>query len=81
MPKFIDHHSDLKLPPEAIRQLADTAKSAKHNEFGVRVLNIFHNPDGKVYCFLEAPSVEAVHKYHEVMGVDCGDVHKVDTLL
>jgi hypothetical protein len=42
---------------------------------------LFHNPDGKVYCLLEAPDEEAVRLHHAALGVPCGDVHEVQSLL
>lgn len=50
MPQFTDFHDDLKLPPEAIEQIAADARNAKPDQFGVRQLELYHNADGKVYC-------------------------------
>jgi hypothetical protein len=69
------------LPGEAIEQITRDTKDAKADEFGVRQVELFHNPDGKVYCLLEAPDAEAVRKHHEAIGVPCGDVHEVSGLL
>lgn len=80
MPKFMDYHPDLKLPKEAIDQIATDAKSAKADQFGVRQIDLFHNSDGQVYCLLDAPDAEAVRKHHEALGVPCGDVHPVAAL-
>jgi hypothetical protein len=80
MPKFMDFHADLKLPPEAIRQFAETVRRGQYNEFGVRVLDVYHNAEGKVYCFLEAPDAEAVRQHHASLGVPCGEVHEVKSL-
>jgi hypothetical protein len=81
MPTYMDFHDDLQLPDEAIRQIAQDTKGEKVDEFGVRQVELFHNPDGKVYCLLEAPDAEAVRKHHEALGVPCGDVHEVSGLL
>jgi hypothetical protein len=81
MPQFMDFHGDLKLPDEAIQQIAKDTKDEKADEFGVRQVELFHNPDGKVYCLLEAPDAEAVRKHHAALGVPCGDVHEVSGLL
>ena len=81
MPQFMDFHDDLKLPDEAIRQITTDTKEQKSDKFGVRQIELFHNPDGKVYCLLEAPDAEAVRKHHEALGVPCGDVHEVSSLL
>ncbi len=76
----MDFHPDLKLPDEAIRQLRDDAANKKYDEFGVRQVELYHNPEGHIYCLLEAPDAEAVRKHHEAIGVSCGDVHEVESL-
>ena len=81
MPKFMDYHEHLQLPAEAIEQITKDTKNAKADEFGVRQVELFHNPEGQVYCLLEAPDADAVRKHHEAIGVPCGDVHEVATLL
>lgn len=81
MPQFMDFHDDLKLPDQAIQQITTDTKEQKSDEFGVRQVELFHNPDGKVYCLLEAPDAEAVRKHHEALGVPCGEVHEVSGLL
>jgi hypothetical protein len=81
MPQFMDYHDDLKLPAEAIDQITQDTKDKKADQFGVRQVELFHNPDGKVYCLLEAPDAEAVRQHHAALGVDCGEVHEVSGLL
>jgi hypothetical protein len=81
MPRFMDYHDDLRLPAEAIDQITNDTKEEKTDEFGVRQIELFHNADGKVYCLLEAPDADAVRRHHEALGVPCGDVHEVRTLL
>ena len=81
MPTYMDFHDDLKLPGEAIEQITQDTRDEKADEFGVRQVELFHNPDGKVYCLLEAPDADAVRKHHEALGVPCGDVHEVSSLL
>ena len=81
MPQFMDFHDDLKLPEQAIQQITKDAKEQNSDEFGVRQVELFHNPDGKVYCLLEAPDADAVRKHHEALGVPCGEVHEVSGLL
>ena len=81
MPQFMDFHDDLKLPEDAVQQIAREARGHKADEFGVRQLELFHNADGKVFCLLEAPSAEAVRHHHAALGVPCGDVHEVSGIL
>ncbi len=81
MPTFMDFHENLNLPSEAIEQITQDTKDRKADEFGVRQLELYHNTDGKVYCLLEAPDAEAVRKHHAALGVQCGDVNEVQSLL
>jgi hypothetical protein len=81
MPTFMDFHDDLKLPDEAVLQITKETKEHKVDKFGVRQVELFHNPDGKVYCLLDAPDAEAVRHHHEALGLSCGDVHEVKSLL
>jgi hypothetical protein len=81
MPKFMDFHPDLKLPKEAVDQITADTKAEKADQFGVRQIELFHNAHGQVYCLLEAPDAEAVRKHHEALGVPCGEVHAVNSLL
>jgi hypothetical protein len=81
MPKFMDYHDDLRLPAEAIQQIAQGTKDGAADQFGVRQLELYHNPDGKVYCLLEGPDEEAIRNHHAALGVPCAQVHQVDSLL
>jgi hypothetical protein len=81
MPRFMDYHGDLKLPPEAIEQIAQGTRDGVSDEFGVRQIELYHNADGKVYCLLEAPDEDAVRRHHAALDVPCGEVHQVDSLL
>jgi hypothetical protein len=77
----MDYHEELKLPDEAIAQITQETKDKKTDQFGVRQVELYHNPDGKVYCLLEAPNADAVRSHHEALGVPCGEVHEVSGLL
>lgn len=81
MPRFMDFHDDLRLPPEAIDQIGQGARAGETDEFGVRQVELFHNPDGKVYCLLEAPDEEAVRRHHAALDVPCGEIHRVESLM
>jgi len=81
MPKFMDFHDDLALPSETIEQLRKETIDGAVDEFGVRQIELFHNPSGKVYCLLEAPNATAVRSHHAALGISCGDVHEVSGLL
>jgi Protein of unknown function (DUF4242) len=81
MARFMDFHEDLKLPQEAIDQITQETRDGATDEFGVRQVELYHNADGKVYCLLEGPDEEAVRKHHEALGLSCGDVHAVSSLL
>jgi len=77
----MDYHDDLKLPAAAIEQIAQGTRDGAGDEFGVRQLELYHNDDGKVYCLLEGPDEQAIRDHHAALGVACGDVHQVDSLL
>jgi hypothetical protein len=77
----MDFHEDLKLPAEVILQLTQETKDHKSDEFGVRQVELFHNAGGKVYCLLEAPDADAVRAHHAALGVPCGEVNEVTSLL
>ncbi|HEY7325899.1 MAG TPA: nickel-binding protein [Streptosporangiaceae bacterium] len=81
MPRFMDFHDDLKLPTEAIEQIAEETRLGKTDAFGVRQIELYHNPDGKVYCLLEGPDEDAILRHHAALGVPCGDVHQVSSLM
>jgi hypothetical protein len=69
MPKFMDFHENLKLPQEAIDQIAQGTRDGATDEFGVQQVELYHNPDGKVYCLLEGPDEDAIRKHHEALDV------------
>jgi hypothetical protein len=77
----MDFHDHLELPDEAIQQITQETKAGTADQFGVRQIELYHNPEGKVYCLLEAPDAAAVRSHHEALGVDCGEVHEVAGLL
>ena len=81
MPRFMDFHDDLKLPAEAIEQIAEGTREGTADQFGVRQIELYHNADGKVYCLLEGTDEDAIRKHHEALGVPCSEVHQVDSLL
>jgi hypothetical protein len=80
MPRFMDFHDDLKLPQEAIEQIADDARNGRADQFGVRQIELYSNSDGKVYCLLDGPDENAIRHHHAAFGVPCGDVHQVNSL-
>jgi hypothetical protein len=80
MPLFMDYHEDLKLPAEAIAQIADDTRNARADQFGVRQVELYHNSDGKVYCLLDGPDENAIRQHHAALGVSCGEVHQVSGL-
>ena len=80
MPKYIDFHPTLKLPPEVVRQTAAAIKAGQPDQLGVKPLQMFYNKDGAVFCYVEAPNEEAVHKYHAAAGVSVeGRIVEVET--
>ena len=80
MALFMDFHEDLKLPAEAIAQIANDTRAGRADQFGVRQVDLYHNPGGTVYCLLEGPDEDAIRAHHAALGVPCGDVHQVTPL-
>ena len=80
MPRYMDFHQDLKLPAEAIEQIAKDTRNATADQFGVRQVELYHNADGNVYCLLDGPDEDAIRQHHAALGVPCGDVHEVNGL-
>ena len=81
MPLFMDFHDDLKLPAEAIADIAQGTRDGAKDEFGVRQVELYHNDEGKVYCLLEGPDAESIRKHHAALDVPCADVVEVQSLL
>jgi Protein of unknown function (DUF4242) len=80
MAGFLDFHEDLKLPAEALAQIAEDARHARADRFGVRQVELYHNPGGKVYCLLDGPDEDAIRQHHAALSVPCGEVQQVDSL-
>jgi hypothetical protein len=80
MPRFMDYHDDLKLPAEAIAQIAEDTRSAQAYQLGVRQIELYHNARGKVYCLPDGPDEQAIREHHAALGMPCGDVHEVHSL-
>jgi hypothetical protein len=81
MPMFMDFHEDLKLPAEMIAKLAEDARNETADQFGVRQVELFHNPAGNVYCLLDGPDEEAIRQHHAAHGVPCAAIRPVSSLL
>jgi Protein of unknown function (DUF4242) len=69
MPRFTDFHDDLKLPAEAIEQIAARTQAGATDEFGGRQIELYHNAGGKVYCLLQGPDEEAIRKHHQARSI------------
>ena len=76
MPKFIDSHPLKGTKPETLKKLQNAPK----DEFGVTHLNlIFSEEEDRCYCFLEAPTKEAIEKHHHKMGFECDYILEVNS--
>ena len=74
MPQFLDHHkSPGPPPPEMVSQVEADLKAGGHADAatGVKAISWLYN-DSEQWCIVEAPSADAVHKYHEAMGMNLG---------
>ena len=74
MPKFIDVHEMKPFTAEQLKELQE----APPDEFGVTHHDILYNEEeNRIYCVLDAPNAEAVHKHHKKAGIKCEFVHEV----
>lgn len=82
MPKYLDHHKSVNMPPEAAKKAAQDAKARRADKFGVIGINAFVSKN-ETWCLTEAPNAEAVHKSHEGYGIKMGkgDVTEVTSLV
>jgi hypothetical protein len=70
MPHYLDHHlTNPDMPPELVALIMQRLESGQPDEFGERGLQVFIGPD-QTYCHTEAPSVEAVCKSHQALGIN-----------
>ena len=61
MPKFIYAHPMEPFAADELHKL----QNAPPDEFGVTHHDIlFSKADNKIYCVLDAPNAEAIHKHH-----------------
>ena len=56
MPQFMDFHEDLKLPPEAIAQIADETRQGRADEFGVRQVELYPTRRGRCTACSKGPT-------------------------
>ncbi len=88
MARFMDFHDDPKLPAEVVTRIAEETRNAKTDRFGVRQIELYHNPTesvlparrGRTALHLHPRRQEAIRRRHAALGVPCGDVHQVDSL-
>ncbi len=74
MPKFIDTHP---MEPFTVDVLNE-AQKAPADKFGVTHHDIlFSEKDNKIYCVLDAPNLEAIHKHHAKAGIKRDWIHEV----
>ena len=74
MPKFIDSHP---MTPFTAKELS-ALQNAPADEFGVTHHDIlFSEEENRIYCVLDAPNSDAVHRHHEKAGIACEFVHEV----
>jgi hypothetical protein len=78
MPRYLDHHpTNPNMPPEIVAQIMQRLDSGQPDEFGERGLHVFIGAE-QTYCHTEAPSVDAVRKSHEALGITLEPRHVVE---
>ncbi len=82
MPKFMDRHEGITVPPEELysAHLMDLEAQAKH---GVQYLTYWHDQSrGTVFCLVEAPSRDAAEAVHrDSHGLTASDIIPVDDVV
>ncbi len=74
VPKFIDAHPMTPFTADELNKL----QKAAPDEFGVTHHDIlFSEKDDKIYCVLDAPNAEAIHKHHAKSGIKCDWIQEV----
>ena len=81
MPKFLDHHKVVSTA-EMVEQSRKAIRAGTVAPNGVKGLNGFV-AKGESWCLTEAPNAQAVHQYHEAIGIKmgAGDVVEVTTIV
>ena len=82
MPQYLDHHPTIPdMPPEMVAFIIQRLTSGEPDEFGEVARHVFVGAD-QTWCHTQAPSVEAVCKSHQAIGInlDPQDVAEVQVL-
>ena len=69
MPKFLDHHPTMPVPPEAMAGMRQQMGNRQPDGFTPLQFVVGKEQS---YCLSEADSIDVVHKHHEAMGVMLG---------
>jgi hypothetical protein len=72
---------DLKLPAEAIDQIADDTRDKRATSSASASSSSSTTPEARSTCLLEGPAEGAIRRHCAALGVPCGDVHPVGTLI
>ena len=74
LPTFLDIHSIGTLTEDGLTKEQD----APRDELGVKTVNILYNFEVETsYCFIDAPTKEAVKTHHDKIGVKCDWIMEV----
>jgi hypothetical protein len=70
MPSYLDHHPTIPdMPPELVALITQRLTSGQPDEFDEVGRRVFIGAE-QTYCHTEAPSVDAVRKSHQAMGIN-----------
>jgi hypothetical protein len=70
MPQYLDHHpTNPDMPPELVAHITQRLDSGQPDEFGEVGRHVFIGPE-QTWCHTEAPTVEAVCRSHQALGID-----------
>jgi hypothetical protein len=81
MPKYLDTHPTMPLPPEVLAAIKDRLESGRPDEFDEVGHFVFIGAQ-RTFCYTEAPDAESVRKSHAALGVHLApeDVMEVQVL-
>ncbi len=80
MPRFLDRHQTMPLPPEVVTQIQ--AQLGKRQSDGVTPIQVMVGKE-RTYCLADADNPDQIHQHHEVMGIQLGpgDIEEVTATL
>ncbi|MBI4288942.1 MAG: DUF4242 domain-containing protein [Chloroflexi bacterium] len=71
---------ELKMGTDEKARSFDAIANWRTDEFGVRLVSVYYNDEGRALCINEAPNAEAVRKSHDKLGLRCDEIQEMECL-